>query len=188
MNLTESMTSFLLMLTVLPSFSISVPAHGFELLANLAILLPSVGEGRGADLVEPRFSVGDHGAHDSPWQGDPLLAVGRVRFAQIVVAAFGLAHTTCEVGQVDDALRIYLRVVVEEHDDVGTCARLNRRGDTRLQVVAIHGLEINLDSQRFLGSRQQLLAQQLIGSRHEVVPAQPVYRCALRKSGRAASG
>ena len=164
------------------------PARGFELLANLAILLPGVGEGRRADLVEPRFSVGDHGADDSPWQGDPLLAVGRVRFAQIVVAVFGLAHTACEVGQVDDALRIDLRVVVEEHDDVGTCARLNRRGDTRLQVVAIHGLEIDLDSQRLLGGRQQLLAQQLIGSRHEVVPAQPVYGRALCKSGRAAGG
>src|SRR5712664_4624623 len=98
------------------------PALGLELLANLAILLPSVGEGRGADLVEPRFSVSDHGADDSPWLSDPLLAVSRVRFAQIVVAAFGLAHTTCEVGKVDDALRIDLWVVVEKHDDVGTCA------------------------------------------------------------------
>ena len=164
------------------------PALGLELLANLAILLPGVGEGRGADLVKPRFSVGDHGADDGPWHGDPLLAVRRVRFAQIVVPAFGFAHTACEVGQVNDALRIDLRVVVEEHDDVGTCARLNRRGDTRLQVVAIHGLEINLESQRFLGGRQQLLAQQLVGSRYEVVPTQPVYRRALCKGGRAASG
>ena len=123
-----------------------------------------------------------HGRAIHFWPSD------RVRFAQIVVAAFGLAHAVCEVGQVDDALRIDLRVVVEEHDDVGTRARLNRRGDTRLQVVAVHGLEIDLDSQRFLGSRQQLLAQQLIGSRHEVVPAQPVYRRALCKSGRAAGG
>src|SRR5258705_922353 len=164
------------------------PAHGLELLANLAILLPGVWEGRGADLVEPRFSVGDHGADDSPWQGDKLLAVDRVRFAQIVVAVFRLAHAAREVGHVDDALRIDLRVVVEEHDDVGACARLNRRGDTRLQVVAVHGLEIDLDSQRLLGGRQQLLAQQLIGSRHEVVPAQPVDRRALGKSWRAASG
>src|SRR6478735_11197969 len=46
------------------------PPHRLELLANLAILLPSVGEGRGADLVEPRFSVGDHGADDRPGQSD----------------------------------------------------------------------------------------------------------------------
>src|SRR5882757_5971986 len=164
------------------------PAHRFELLANLAILLPRVREGRGADFVEPRFSVGDHGADNCPWQGDKLLAIDRVRFAQIIVAVFGLAHAASELGQVDHALRVDLRVVVEEHDDIGTRARLNRRGDTRLQVVAIHGLEINLDSQRFLGSGQQLLAQQLIGSRHEVVPAQPVYRRALGKSRRAASG
>src|SRR5258708_23834184 len=68
------------------------PAHGLELLANLAILLPGVGEGRGADLVEPRFSVGDHGADDSPWQGDPLLAVDRVRFAPSAVVVFGRAN------------------------------------------------------------------------------------------------
>ena len=65
---------------------------------------------------------------------------------------------------------------------------MNGRGHARLQVVAVHGLEIDLDSELFLGGRQQLLAQQLIGSRHEVVPAQPVYRRALRKCGRAAGG
>src|SRR5262245_2125904 len=46
------------------------PALGFELLANLAILFPRVGEGRGVDLVEPGFPVGDHGADDRPWQGE----------------------------------------------------------------------------------------------------------------------
>jgi hypothetical protein len=55
-----------------------------------------------------------------------VLAVHRVRFAQIVVAVFGLAHAACEFGQVDDALRVDLGVVVEEHDDIGTRARLNR--------------------------------------------------------------
>ena len=116
-----------------------------------------------------------------------LPSVG-VRLAQIVVAAFGLAHAAREVGHVDDALRVDLRVVVEQHDDVGTRARLDRRGDARLQVVAVHGLEIDLDAQRLLGGGQQLLAQQLIGSRHEVVPAQPVHGRALRKGGRAAGG
>jgi hypothetical protein len=79
-------------------------------------------------------------------------------------------------------------MVVEEHDDVGTRARLDRRGDARLQVVAIHRLKIDLDSQRFLGGRYQLFAQQLIGSRHEVVPAQPVHRRALGKGWCAAGG
>src|SRR5258707_12313475 len=78
-------------------------------------------------------------------------------------------------------------MVVEDHNEIRTTSRLNGRGHARLQVVTVHRLEIDLDSQRFLGSRQQLLAQQLIGSRHEVVPTQPVYRRALCKSGRAAS-
>src|SRR5258707_5253289 len=79
-------------------------------------------------------------------------------------------------------------MVVEDHDEIRTASRLDGRGHARLQVVTVHRLEIDLDPERLLGFRQQLLAQQLIGSRHEVVPTQPVYRRALCKRGRAAGG
>src|SRR5262249_50459444 len=164
------------------------PAAGLELLANLAILLPSFGERGRANLLEPRFSVGNHGADDSPRLGNPLRTVGRVRFAQVVVATFGVAGSASEVRKVDDALRIDVRVIVEKHDYVGTGAGLDRRSDTRLQVVTVYCLKIDLDSQRLLRSRQQLLAQKLIGGRHEIVPSQPMYRRTLSKRGRAAGG
>ena len=86
------------------------------------------------------------------------------------------------------AFRIDLRMIIEQHDDVGTRARLDRRGDPRLKVVAIHGLEVDLEAQRLLGGGQHFLAQELIRSRHEVIPAQPMHGRALRESGCTAGG
>src|SRR5437868_6592286 len=76
-------------------------------------------------------------------------------------------------------------MVVEQHKHVGTRARLNRRRDARLQVVAVDRLQIDLDAERFLTLWDQFLAQQLIGCRNEIVPADPVYGRALCERGRA---
>jgi len=36
-------------------------------------------------------------------------------------------------------------------DEVGAAAGLDRRGDARLQVVAVDGFQVDLESQRLLG-------------------------------------
>jgi hypothetical protein len=79
-------------------------------------------------------------------------------------------------------------MIVVEHDQVRTGAGLDGGGDTGLQIVGVHGLEVDLDAQRLLGFGQHFLAQELIGSRHEVVPAQPVHGRTLCKSRWPAAG
>ena len=142
---------------------------------------------RDADLLEPRLAVGDHAADHgprhatctscrrcrSPWRADS----SRLR---------ALPTSSATSRHVDDAGGIEMRVVVERHDQVGTGARLDGGGDARLQVVAVDRLEVDLDAERLLGLRQHFLAQQLIGGRNEVVPAQPVHGRGLRVGGRPA--
>src|SRR5947207_3072496 len=98
------------------------PALGFELLAGLAILFPGIREGRQADLLEPGFAVHDERADDGPWGRNPLLAVDRIRLAEIVIAALALADTVGDIRHVDQAFRVDLRMIVEQHEDVGTGA------------------------------------------------------------------
>jgi hypothetical protein len=77
-------------------------------------------------------------------------------------------------------------MVVEQHEDVGTGPRLDCRRDSRLQVVAVDRLQVDLDAERLLALGDQLLAQELIGRGDEVVPAQPIQGRALSIGGRPA--
>src|SRR5580704_14879998 len=165
-------------------------ALGLELLAGLAVLLPRLRELAAviADLREPRFAIGDLQADDAPRRRDPFLAVVGDRLRRVVEAALRLAELVRHVAHVGDAFAVELRPVVERADDVRARPGLHRRGDARLDVVAVDGLDVELEAERLLALRRDLLAQQLVGSGDEVVPAQPVQRGALRERGRPAGG
>jgi hypothetical protein len=81
-----------------------------------------------------------------------------------------------------------MRVVVEEHDEVGAGAGLDGGGDARLKVVAVDRLEIDLDPEGLLRLRQDLAAKELVGGGDEIVPAQPMNGRRLRVGRRPAGG
>ena len=150
------------------------PALGLQLLGDLAIGLPGVGELGGADFVEPRLAVGDHAADHRPRHAHEDLAVAADGFGIRKQPALALGDFVGERAHVDDAVGIEMGVAVERHDQVGTGARLDGGRDARLQIVAVHRLELHLDAEVLLGRRHQLLVEHLIGRRHEVDPLQPV--------------
>src|SRR5581483_2343012 len=94
------------------------PALGLQLLAGVLQLVPGVGEGVVADLVQPRFAVGDEAAADRPGQADPLVADRRGDLADVVKAALLLADLLGQLADVGEAGGVKLRPVVERHDDV----------------------------------------------------------------------
>ena len=161
-------------------------ALGLELLAGIPIGFPGVREGLVANLLEPGFAVGDLRAEHAPWNGNPFLAVVGDDRGLLVEALLRLGDLFGEVAHVGDTLGIELRPVVEAADDVGSRARLDRGGCARLDVVAVDGLEGELDAERFFAGRNDLFAQQLIGCGYEVVPSQPVDRGRLRVGRRPA--
>ena len=159
-------------------------ALGFQLLAGVVVLLPGLRKRAVADFIEPRFAVRDLRADDRPGHGQGLLALGRVGAAQAVIALLRLANGFGYVGDVRHPGRVDVRMVVERHDKVRTGARLDRRRDARLQVVAVDGLEVDLHPERLHGFRQHRLAQQLVRCRDEVVPLQPMHGRLLREHRR----
>ena len=164
-------------------------ALGLQLLGDLAIGLPGVGELGCADLVEPRLAIGDHAADHGPRHAHVhALAVRADGLGVLVDAALALADFLGQRAHVDDAVGVEMGVAVERHDDVGTGARLDAGGDARLQVVAVHGLEIDLDAERLLGLRHHLAAEHLVGRGNEVDPLQPMDGLLLGEGRRAASG
>ena len=103
------------------------PALGLQLLADLAIALPGVGELGRADLVEPRLAIGDHAADHRPRHAHEHLAVAADRAGVGEQAAFALADFLGELAHVDDAVGVEIGLVVERHDQVGAGAGLDRR-------------------------------------------------------------
>jgi hypothetical protein len=87
---------------------------------------------------------------------------------------------------VDDALGIKLWPVVKATDDVGSGTRLDGRGGSCLDVVAVDGLEREFDTEHLLASWNEFLAQKLIGCRHEIVPTQPMHGAHLSMGWRLA--
>ena len=53
----------------------------------------------------------------------------------------------------------------------------------RLNVVGVNHLDVERDSESLLALGYDLLAQDLVGAGHEIVPAQPVQGDALRAGG-----
>ena len=72
-------------------------------------------------------------------------------------------------------------MVVAQHDHVGAGAGLNARGDARLQVIGVDGLELDLDTELLFSFGKQLGLEYGIAGGNEVIPAQNVhFRRALR--------
>ena len=96
-------------------------------------------------------------ADDSPsaspknWPPDEALPV-----ASLVPAALVLRDFLGDVGQIDEARLVEVRMVVEQHDQVGAGAGLNARRDARLQIVAVDGFELDLDAERLFRLGKQL--------------------------------
>ncbi len=74
---------------------------------------------------------------------------------------------------------------MEHEDDVGTTARLDRRGDAGLQVVGVDGLEGDLDL-GLLGVLRDLPAHLHVAFRDEIHPVQEVQLGGLRPGRRPA--
>ncbi len=150
------------------------PALGLQLLAGVAVGLPGLGELGDTDLLEPRLAVGDHAADHRPRHAHEHLAVTADRAGILEETALALADFLGDVAEVDHAVGVEIGLVVERHDQVGTAARLDRRRRARLQVVAVHRLEVDLHAEFLLGLRHQFLAKHRVGRRNEVDPLQPV--------------
>src|SRR6185437_6861274 len=157
-----------------------------ELLTEVAVLVPGFWELVVSDRFEPRFAVGAFVADNAPRHAEPPLAVigdGR-RFvikATLILADFlgGIAHIKNTIG-------VKLRPIVQRADDVGAGTGLNRSGGTRLDVVAVDHLDSERDAQILGALRGDLVAQKRVRLGNEIVPAQPMQRCALGKRGRLA--
>src|SRR5262245_34812641 len=163
------------------------PVLCLELLAGVTVFLPGLREfAIGiADFGEPRLPIGDLQADNAPGQGDPFPSVIGDRLRGFIKAALRLTNLICDVADVHKALAVKLRPVVEDADNVGARARLNGRGDTSLDVVSVDGLDVELHAERFLALCSNLPSKQLVGSRNEVVPAQPMERRDLSVRGSA---
>src|SRR6185437_2002339 len=162
------------------------PALRLEFLAGLEIFVPGLRELAVPRFLEPRLAIGDLRAEHTPRQGDPFLAVVRDDPRLLVVAALRLADRIGDVAHVNHALGIELRPIVESANHVRPGARLDCGGGARLDVVAVDHLDVELDAERLGAFRDDLVAQQLVGGRHEIVPAQPMDAGALRIGGRLA--
>src|SRR6516162_1950140 len=160
------------------------PTGGLELLASRAILVPSLRElaSAVADLGEPRFAIGQQSTADRPWHSDPFPAHVVDCPGDVVKTTLRPTDLFGDVTYVGDAGFIKAGPVVDDHDDIGTGARLHRRSDARLDAIGINQLEIELDANVLLALRDNLGAEQLIRCRHEIGPAQPVNRRSLAKS------
>jgi hypothetical protein len=156
-------------------------ALGFEFLACLPVLLPGLREfavgvtGR----REPRLAVRDLQADDAPGQSNPFLAVVGDGLGGLIEAALRLADLLGDIAEVDEAIGVKLAPVVEDAHDVRPRRRLNGRRDARLDVVGVDGLDIEFEAQVLFGLLGNVVAQNLVGSWHEVGPAQPVNRRCL---------
>ena len=183
-NLTDSTVSLLFSTTVLPSASTSLPPHDHRIRIPPARRVAEGVPGGLADTAGPsafsflpaarnssqvvgelvvsrprRTTTCDRRSSPPPTHhGTPihLLPTVRDHLADVVIAALRLADLLGDVADIGEALGIELRPVVERHDDVGAGAGLDRRGDARLDVVGVDGLDLELDAERLLAFLRDL--------------------------------
>src|SRR5262249_40134354 len=92
------------------------------------------------------------------------------------------------VTDIDGALGVELRPVVDLTDDVGAVAGLNRRRRARLDRQPVDGFKIELDAEVFLALLEDISSEHLVGNRNIIRPPDPMQRRALRKCWRSARG
>src|SRR6516162_5069806 len=135
-----------------------------QLLAGRHILFPGRREVLRviADFRPPGFAVGEQYAEDREWRSDPFGSIIGDCLCCLVITTLGLADFLRHVADISDAVAIELRPVVDRHDDVGSGARLDRRGNARLDAVALDCFDIELDPERFLALLGDLSSEELI--------------------------
>ena len=139
------------------------------------------------DLLEPGLPVGELEPDDAVRQREPPPAVLRRGLGLRVVGALLRAQPLAQVGDVDEPVRVEVGPVVEHHDDIRPRARLDRRGDSRLQVVGVDELEDDLGAQRLRGLARLTLKLH-VARGDEVDPAQDVESRPLRERRRPPRG
>src|SRR5439155_3850815 len=155
-----------------------------QLLARGAVVVPGLRKlilGI-AGLGEPGPAVGEQPGNDRPWHAEPLLAVIGDDLEEVPMAALGFADLLGHIADIDNAVGVKLRPIAEPKDDIRPRAGLNRRGNPRLDIIGVDALDIELNTKIFLALRGDLAAQQLVGGRDEIVPAQPMEGRLLRVS------
>src|SRR4029450_9382150 len=124
---------------------------GLQLLADLAVALPGLGELLRANLVEQGLPVGDQPADDDVRGGAPdAVHLGQALGGR-VVAALLLADRIDHAADIHQALRVEMREVVLEQEDVRAAAGGYGGGDARLDVVGIDGLARDLCADALAG-------------------------------------
>ncbi len=166
------------------------PVLGFEQFTDGPVVFPGLRKlvGAGTHILEPRCAVDRHGAEDRIGHRNPFLAVIGDRMRGFVIAALRVADLLGDVADIDGAVGVELRPVVDRHQDVGAGFRLDRRTDPRLHAVAVDGFDLERDAERLLGLVGDLAAQQLVGNRHEVDEFEPMQGRSLRISRRPPGG
>ncbi len=160
-------------------------ARRLELLAGRPVFVPRLREFAVAvaDLGPPGLPIGEQTATEGPGHRDPFLAVMRNEPRDVVIAALRLSDLLRDIADIGDAFCVELRPVVDGHDDIRTAARLYCSGDACLDVIGVDHLYGELDPQRLLAFRCDFGLEQLIGSRHEIGPPQPMNRRRVRVGG-----
>ena len=163
---------------------------GLQLLARLAPLLPGLRIFFGVipDLLPPGGAVGDLQADDRVRDAKPFLAVIGDRLRGFVIAALRLADFLRDIADIDDAVGIELRPIVDRADDVGTGAGRDGGRDPRLDRQPVDAFEIDLDAEVLLGLLVDLRSDHLVGNRYIVGPPDPMQGRPLREGGRPARG
>ena len=93
-------------------------------------------------------------AHTIIGHGQPAFAVVGGGAGRLIKSTLGLAELLGDFTDLGQAFAVEVGPVVEKVDDVGPRARLDRRGDARLNVVGIDGLNRELDAKRLLTFRR----------------------------------
>ena len=100
-------------------------------------------EARGLDLALAVDDALPGGAHHDR---DPLLVVHAVRLGRVVPAAVLVAEVVGEVGDVDQLVRILVRVLHRADDDVGTAADVGGHRRLGPHVLPAFGVDAHLDA------------------------------------------
>src|SRR5438309_4718352 len=160
-------------------------AFRLQLLAGLAPLLPGLRVLFGviADLLPPGGAIGDLQTDDGIGYGKPFLAVIGDRLRGFIKPALRLADLLGDVADIDDAVGVKLRPIVDRADDVGTGAGRYGRGDARLDRQPVDAFEIDLDAEVLLGQLVDLGSDRLVRKRHVIGAPDPVQGRSLGESG-----
>src|SRR5438270_6057228 len=95
-----------------------------------------------SDFVPPRSTVDNLQTDDRVRDSEPFLAVIGDRLCGLVEAALRLADLLADIADIDDAVGIELRPIVDRADDLGAGSGGYGRGHARLDRQPVHAFEV----------------------------------------------